>query len=86
MWLASEFTHDGLLPVPLDSHSSPSASRPVSPRNTFDFLKPSKEQAAFTSNSAHAHKSDIANDPLAEFYDLAKAERDNDVRHIISLF
>jgi hypothetical protein len=53
---------------------------PVSPRNNVNPLDFLTEQTASTSDSAHVHESHVAQDPLAEFYDLAKAERDNDVR------
>ncbi|KIM81993.1 hypothetical protein PILCRDRAFT_820879 [Piloderma croceum F 1598] len=56
-----------------------SVSRPVSPHDNVSPLKSSTDQATSTSFPAQVSEPRDSNDPLAEFYELAKAERDNDV-------
>lgn len=57
-----------------------SVSRPVSPHDNVNPFEFSTDQAASASFPAQISEPRDSNDPLAEFYELAKAERDNDVR------
>jgi hypothetical protein len=75
-WLASQFTQDNPNPAPAESHSSlPRVSHLVSQQNKVDVhdLSTSAPDSAYIHNPCDVH------DPLAEFYNLAKAERDNEV-------
>jgi hypothetical protein len=80
IWLASQFTQDNPRAAPNAHLSMASISRPVSPHDNVNPLKFSTEQAGSTSFPGQVSEPRDSNDPLAEFYELAKAERDNDVR------
>lgn len=75
--LDSQFTQDNPRTAPRSKRLP--VSRPDSPQINNSSI-PFLTETSSHSDLAHRHQSHHVHDPLAEFYDLAKAERDNDVR------